>query len=206
MFRCIICAAPVLQRRTGQRLDPSRVVCSPACRAARYRREGRGAAHAPRHAISYANCQWCARLFVVRRPADSTRPARTCRSVECRRAEAARLQRERGYSRKSRAKLGRPASTRAADARRRAILRGAATTELVSPVAVFKRDGWRCGICLEQVDQALRYPDPMSASIDHVVPLAAGGAHTMANVQCSHLGCNVRRGARGGGEQLRLVG
>lgn len=31
----------------------------------------------------------------------------------------------------------------------------------------------------------------MSASIDHVVPMARGGPHLYTNVQCSHWVCNV---------------
>jgi len=45
----------------------------------------------------------------------------------------------------------------------------------------------------------------MSASLDHILPFAAGGAHLKANVQCSHLRCNIRK-RTGGGGQLRLIG
>jgi 5-methylcytosine-specific restriction endonuclease McrA len=60
---------------------------------------------------------------------------------------------------------------------------------------VFERDGWTCGLCSEPVDPALSWPDPQSASLDHVLPLSRGGSHTMANVQLAHLGCNVEKGA-----------
>jgi 5-methylcytosine-specific restriction endonuclease McrA len=36
----------------------------------------------------------------------------------------------------------------------------------------------------------------MSVSLDHVIPLSRGGNHEPGNVQCSHLACNVRKGAR----------
>lgn len=64
-------------------------------------------------------------------------------------------------------------------------------------VDIFRRDNWLCGICGEDVDPALTYPDRMSASLDHVVPLSAPGGpgHVRSNVQCSHWICNVRRGA-----------
>lgn len=68
--------------------------------------------------------------------------------------------------------------------------------EPVSKRKVFARDGWRCGICGVSVDKGLSYPDPMSASLDHIVPLSVGGAHTHANVQCAHLRCNVIKGNR----------
>jgi 5-methylcytosine-specific restriction endonuclease McrA len=47
---------------------------------------------------------------------------------------------------------------------------------------------------------------PLAATIDHIVPLAAGGDDTKANVQLAHRRCNTRKGARGGEQQLRLVG
>ena len=50
----------------------------------------------------------------------------------------------------------------------------------------------------------LAYPHPHSATLDHIVPLAAGGAHSYANVQCAHFICNSVKGAGGIG-QLRLA-
>ena len=39
----------------------------------------------------------------------------------------------------------------------------------------------------------------MSASLDHVMPLIAGGQHTRHNTQIAHWICNVRKGARATG-------
>lgn len=64
------------------------------------------------------------------------------------------------------------------------------------PVVVYERDGWLCGLCGGPVDRSLAWPDPMSASLDHVIPLADGGGHTPKNAQCSHLVCNERKGGR----------
>lgn len=61
---------------------------------------------------------------------------------------------------------------------------------------IFDRDGWRCYLCGEAVDPSLAYPDPRSASLDHVVPLAASGPHSRANTACTHLECNVRKHAK----------
>lgn len=60
---------------------------------------------------------------------------------------------------------------------------------------VGERDGWVCGICQRPVNRHLRYPDPMSPSLDHTVPLGPkhGGAHTWDNVRIAHNDCNVRR-------------
>jgi hypothetical protein len=66
----------------------------------------------------------------------------------------------------------------------------------VKAITIFRRDGWICGICGEAVDQNLRWPDPMSASLDHIVPLSLGGHHVALNLQCSHLACNVAKGAK----------
>lgn len=63
---------------------------------------------------------------------------------------------------------------------------------------IYDRDNWTCGICLDPVDPELTYPDPMSVSLDHVIPLSKGGGHIPSNTQCSHLSCNVRKGARHG--------
>lgn len=61
---------------------------------------------------------------------------------------------------------------------------------------IFERDNWTCGLCSERVDPELSWPDPMSASLDHVTPISLGGPHSRANTQCSHLGCNVAKGNR----------
>lgn len=87
-------------------------------------------------------------------------------------------------------------------ARRRARIRNA-EHESIDPRDVFERDGWICGICGTKVSRRLKYPHPRSASLDHIRPLAEGGTHTLGNVQCSHLACNLNKGASGGG-QLRL--
>ena len=68
--------------------------------------------------------------------------------------------------------------------------------ERFNRLEVFERDEWICAICHEPVDPALSYPDPMSASLDHRIPLAKGGKHTYNNSQCTHLFCNESKGAR----------
>lgn len=60
---------------------------------------------------------------------------------------------------------------------------------------VYERDGWVCGLCDLSVDGSLAYPEPFSASLDHIIPLSKGGHHTLDNVQLAHLQCNVRKGA-----------
>lgn len=53
-----------------------------------------------------------------------------------------------------------------------------------------------CPLCSVAIDRALAYPDPNSASVDHIVPLSKGGTHEQSNVQWTHLVCNKKKGAR----------
>ncbi len=79
----------------------------------------------------------------------------------------------------------------------RARKRGA-FVEIVKPLVVFERDGWRCHLCGRKTTRR-------TASIDHIVPLSKGGTHEYANCQTAHLKCNMSKGAKVLG-QLRLVG
>jgi 5-methylcytosine-specific restriction endonuclease McrA len=79
--------------------------------------------------------------------------------------------------------------------RRRALKKGA-DAERISTREVYARDAWTCGLCSEPVDELLAWPDPRSASLDHILPLSKGGPHAFANVQLAHLGCNVEKGNR----------
>lgn len=81
---------------------------------------------------------------------------------------------------------------RARTARRRA-RKLAAFVEDFDRAAVFERDGWVCQLCGGVVDPNVRWPDPLSASVDHIVPLSRGGAHGLDNVQLAHMGCNSRK-------------
>lgn len=65
----------------------------------------------------------------------------------------------------------------------------AAFVESITPIIVFERDGWLCGICGKLVGRE-------DASIDHIMPLSKGGLHSYVNVQTSHLRCNVRKQAK----------
>jgi 5-methylcytosine-specific restriction endonuclease McrA len=207
--------------------------CSRACQQRFYREDHPEyvarcrAKHFPRKAISYATCGYCDRLFVVRRQeVTGVRAVRCCRQAECRRSY--NNERMGGFFREYRERTGEPYTARyrekrseisrayrsteqgreakrSADHRRRARLLSL-PTEVFPAVEIHERDGWRCGICGRRVNRRLVHPHPMSASLDHVVPLSEGGAHTRANTQCSHLACNVTKNNRGGGEQLRLIG
>lgn len=68
---------------------------------------------------------------------------------------------------------------------------------------LYERDEGICGICGLPVDKALRYPDPMSKSHDHVIPLSKGGLHSYANAQLAHLTCNIRKSNKLEGDSPR---
>lgn len=51
-----------------------------------------------------------------------------------------------------------------------------------------------CGICGKPVDKKIKYPHPLSACIDHIIPLAKGGHPSdIANLQLSHWCCNRQK-------------
>lgn len=78
---------------------------------------------------------------------------------------------------------------------RRALKRGARVESFTS-AEIYERDGWVCGICSEPIPRGAIWPDRLSVSLDHIIPISLGGEHSMANVQASHLGCNSRKGNR----------
>ena len=80
--------------------------------------------------------------------------------------------------------------------KRHAEKRGAPRGEIIYPESIYRRDGWICRVCGEPVDRTLEWPHVMSASLDHRVPIAAGGTHTRDNVQLAHFACNARKGKR----------
>lgn len=80
--------------------------------------------------------------------------------------------------------------------KRRALKKGASTGEPVLLAEIAERDAWMCGLCAEAVDPELTWPDPLSKSLDHVMPLTRGGAHDPSNVQLAHLRCNTAKGNR----------
>ena len=48
-----------------------------------------------------------------------------------------------------------------------------------------------CALCGKPVDKSLKFPHPMSASVDHIIPVAKGGhPSALDNLQLTHLICN----------------
>lgn len=106
---------------------------------------------------------------------------------------------QRQYERRRRAESGHwreryPEAAAAGDARRRMLVQQARTDEVFAPIDVHDRDGWTCQLCWLPIAPEVAWPDPMSPSLDHRIPLSRGGVHAMSNVQSAHLGCNSSKG------------
>ncbi len=51
-----------------------------------------------------------------------------------------------------------------------------------------------CAICGRPVDFSLKYPHPLSASIDHIIPIAKNGHPSdISNLQLAHWICNRKK-------------
>lgn len=168
--RCDECGSLFVAR--GQR----RKTCGQACRADRAYRMTYGR---PRGSLQ---CRCCGETL----PVDAYRTARFC-SPACRRAGKS-LSRAKARARA----IGAARPMRSHRDRVRAF---GGEYEFVDTRVVYERDRWVCQLCGESVGPLVKYPDPRSASLDHVLPLARGGDHTYDNVQLAHLSCNVRKGA-----------
>lgn len=95
---------------------------------------------------------------------------------------------------------------RVADKKRRErAAKQSATTERFSATEIFERDKWICQLCKRKVNRKLKHPHPLSASLDHIVPLSRGGAHERKNTHLAHLTCNLKAHT-GGVKQLLCFG
>ncbi len=66
------------------------------------------------------------------------------------------------------------------------------TVETFDPILALDRDGWRCQICGVKTPKKLRGTfKPNAPELDHIIPLAQGGAHSPANTQCACRACNL---------------
>lgn len=62
--------------------------------------------------------------------------------------------------------------------------------------ARIRKDQPACHICGNTIDYTLKWPDPKCFVVDHITPLAKGGADTLANKKAAHNECNSKKRAR----------
>lgn len=166
-----------------------------------------------KRALAVRSCGFCSETFTpenslaqkfcstgCKNSAHRDSSTKSCSVVECGRPLRAKGLCSMHWRRKARAE-GREANPewderRKANYQKRRAQKLNLPADIIRPIEVYERDEWLCGLCLLPVDRTLVYPDPSSASLDHILPLSKGGHHVLENVQLGHLSCNVRKGAR----------
>lgn len=163
-----------------------RKFCSRICRETYHRHSG---------AIPPNKCKACERVFYHR-------TERTFCSDECKQNAWQRTCGDCGsrYTQKKNTS-GKCRNCRKRDKNRASsvrlkVRRGKARTAInkISVHQCWQRDGGKCQICRKAIRLDVKWPDPMSMSVDHIVPLSKGGTDEESNVRAAHLGCNSRRG------------
>ena len=124
--------------------------------------------------IHQRNCKGCADAFATKR-----KEQLYC-SIECRKWMRDQMKRE--------------------TARLRGESKWSAANRPTWKAKIFYKNDGQCQLCHSPIDLRLKSPDPMSFSIDHIVPVSLGGTHTQATLQSSHLLCNSKRGNKPIGE------
>jgi 5-methylcytosine-specific restriction endonuclease McrA len=89
--------------------------------------------------------------------------------------------------------------------RRKRAQRKNAIIEKFSAAEIYERDHWTCQLCHKPVNKKLHWPNPMSPTLDHIIPISKGGAHERRNTQLAHARCNMKASNRGI-KQIRLFG
>lgn len=69
----------------------------------------------------------------------------------------------------------------------------ASRTGRINRAEILHRDQWTCQLCGEPLERDATVPHPHAPTLDHIVPLALGGAHGPENLQAAHFICNSRK-------------
>ena len=213
---CMVCAVP-FRRKSGANAGKC---CSRKCgfilraQIARERARPKTCDYPP----APKTCSVCSSLFISEQPAAHICSTK-CRTERARRKASPESYAHRkcivcssGFVRTYGANVPRnfcsvacvEISARAQRHALRARKRGA-TIERFNYVDVMRRDKWRCQLCRVSTPKRLRGTTDSSApELDHIMPLALGGAHASWNTQCLCRKCNGLKGATTAG-QLRLA-
>lgn len=198
---CIVCHREhQSDRRDGK-------FCSDTCKAAEYASRGFGP-HCKIPAFHAAHQRWRGRLLPAVRMPEHPVLASLANTLICRRWYSGQCQRCSTWF-VSDQPANRYCSARCAkgDARdRRRARQRQAFIARVYRRRIFERDRWHCRLCGKKVKRDAVVPHPLAPVLDHIIPLAKGGTHEPANVQCAHFLCNSRKSDGGHGEQLMLLG
>lgn len=85
-------------------------------------------------------------------------------------------------------KAGRPREFCHAGHRQQNYVWGRLTGDRITLALIAERDHYQCGICSGPVNMSAE--DNLGPSIDHVIPVSAGGSSLATNLQLTHRGCN----------------
>ena len=61
---------------------------------------------------------------------------------------------------------------------------------------ILDRDEWRCYLCQRPIPRGVEWPHPLSGTIDHVMPVSAGGSDDPSNLRAAHWHCNQEKADR----------
>lgn len=118
-------------------------------------------------------CRWCGTLFTP--PYGSLLKQFCCRDCQ---AAASKKVRSGSTHRRRAAKFG-------------------CDYQVVDKRKVFERDGWKCYLCgCDTPKEMSGTTNDFAPELDHVVPLAGGGAHSYENTRCACRACNRSKGAK----------
>lgn len=159
---------------------------------------------------SLTQCEWCDRLFdnsgtakkycsddcmiKARRQRDTDK--RVPRTIQweqrqcklCNKSFYANAARKRKYCTEY-------CSGKAAKLRRRA-KKKKQFVEDVNIGLLYKRDKGNCQLCGRKVNRDVDWNHPLAPTIDHIIPICAGGKHSYKNTQLAHRHCNTKKGSK----------
>jgi hypothetical protein len=98
-----------------------------------------------------------------------------------------------------------PDKRHATEHRYRANKRSGGIIDDVDVEVLYVRDKGICCLCLKHVNKRLKFPHPMSKSVEHIIPVSKPGSeHSYRNTALAHLICNIRKNNRVVTQQMRL--